>query len=350
MTTTTATTATTVTLPTSFPPPYAKDPIELSSITSSPPPYQPSSSSTFNPTTAIQIQTPGKPWLSLPLPLRPDPIPIFSLSSSGGEPAPLYTSLRPSRSSGSCYLTDATTSQTLSTTTYQCGPSRPPQVRLFLPFSNPQGTQTRPQSSSSSSSSPSSEPEPESSEIQPAEYDAFPLKSTSLLSRTTIFQTRLGTFQWRYASRSERKSEPLLSKHQRDYFHCESHSLLLLERVTRISHGGGGHASKPQEVRTVVGKFVRSKETRTEGSSASSAGNGGRLLLDLAKLDEFYYGVTQGGEGDQKQEQEQGKEETDKEMMTVMAVTTCLVMLKKEVDRRRAQQIMIMAGAASGGA
>lgn len=114
-----------------------------------------------------------------------------------------------------------------------------------------------------------------------------------------------------------------------------------------------------EEVRTVVGKFLRSKEYRSEGSSACSAGNGGRLVLDLSKLDVEGWEVGVGvgeeegegeGEGKWEGEEDKGKEEkVDKDMMEVMAVTTCLVMLKKEVDRRRAQQIMIMAGCVGGG-
>lgn len=295
------TTITTLTTITSSPPPYANS-LELSS----PPAYQPrfSSSSSFTPTQTLQIQTPGKPWLSLPLAPRPDPIPIFSLSGPCPS-APLYTSIRPSRSSGSCSLfTPSSSTNPLSSTTYRFGPSNPPIVQLFHPYS------------------------PEK------EYDSFPLKSPHLLSRTVQFQTRLGTFQWRYASRAERKAENAGASQP-------ANSLILLERVTRISHDLNS-TSKPEEVRTVIGKFLRSTEYRSEGSSASSAGNGGRLVLDLSKLD-----VEGLGEGEGQGEKEGG--EVDKEMVEVMAVTTCLVMLKKEVDRRRAHQIMIMSGCAVGG-
>jgi len=154
--------------------------------------------------------------------------------------------------------------------------------------------------------------------------------------------------------------------------------LILLERVTRISHGNGttttttttGRSERQEkeeeevvvveeEVRTVVGKFLRSKEYRSQGSSACSAGNGGRLVLDLSKLQDVEEDGLCGGaeqdqeeEGETEKEKEKGKEEEklDRDMMEVMAVTTCLVMLKKEIDRRRAQQIMIMVGCVGGGA
>ncbi|KAK4460311.1 hypothetical protein QBC42DRAFT_272707 [Cladorrhinum samala] len=323
---------------------------------SSPPPYQPRSSSSFTPTHTLQIQTPGKPWLSLPLPPRPDPIPIFSLSGGPSPPVPLYTSIRPSRCSGSCSLfaqsspsSPQSSASRVSSTTYHFGPSNPPRVQLFHP----------------SYSSPSEK-----------EYDSFPLKSTHLLSRTVRFRTRLGTFQWRYASRAERKLENGGAGDRHPSTGC---SLILLERVTRISHGNGttttttttGRSERQEkeeeevvvvveeEVRTVVGKFLRSKEYRSQGSSACSAGNGGRLVLDLSKLQDVEEDGLCGGaeqdqeeEGETEKEKEKGKEEEklDRDMMEVMAVTTCLVMLKKEIDRRRAQQIMIMVGCVGGGA
>jgi hypothetical protein len=46
---------------------------------------------------------------------------------------------------------------------------------------------------------------------------------------------------------------------------------------------------------------------------------------------------------------ESGDVKVEREMAVLMVVSTCLVMLKREVDRRRAQQIAIIAGAGSGG-
>lgn len=268
------------------------------SILSAPPPYT-SSPHTFRPTIHLQIQTPGKPWLSLPFPPKPEPIPIFSVNPDDDEslsPEPRYISIRPERSSGSSYLVsgDAYLSnldgpaKPLSTTTYSFGPGRPPAVSLYLPS---QGQEVEEQ----------------------APWDTFSILSTRLLSRAQRLQhTRLGTFEWRYASRSERKA-------------LKANSVLALERIIRVAIVGG----KEEEVRRLVALFVRNEDTRTPGSSASSAGNGGRLMVDLSIWDEE-------GEG--------GK--TEREMVVVLIVTSAIAMLKKEVDRRRAQQIAIMAGGA----
>lgn len=73
-----------------------------------------------------------------------------------------------------------------------------------------------------------------------------------------------------------------------------------------------------------IAALVRNKETRTPGSKACSAGNGGELVLG---------------------EDVGGKDGVNEDLV----VATCLLMLKKEVDRRRTVQIMMIAGAASGG-
>ncbi|KAJ9165035.1 hypothetical protein NKR19_g826 [Coniochaeta hoffmannii] len=256
------------------------------SILSSPPPY--TSPHTFTPTVQLQIHTAGKPWLSLPLPPKPVPIPIFPVDGGNDAPSsePRYTSIRPAQNSGSSYLVSGSGEAKLSTTTYRFGPRKPPVVSLFLP-------------------SPGDE--------EQEAWDTFPVQSTSLLSRSQRLQhTRLGTFEWRYASRSERKA-------------LKANSVLVFEKIVRVAVAGG----KEEEVRRTVAMLVRSEETRTPGSSASTAGNGGRLMVDLSAWDE----------GDK----------TEREMLVVLIVTTALVMLKKEVDRRRAAQIAIMASAASGG-
>lgn len=272
------------------------------SILSSPPPY--TSSHTFLPTIHLQVQTPGKPWLCLPIPPKPVPIPIFDVNPNEGtlSTEPRYVSIRPERGSGSSYLVPGSSpesSKPLSTTTYRFGPGKPPVVSLFLP------TQDRDRQGSGSSGG--------QAEAEEEAWDTFPIHSTSLLSRSQrLHHTRLGTFEWRYASRSERNA-------------IKANSVLVLERVVRVAVAGG----KEEEDRRTVALFVRSEETRTPGSSASSAGNGGRLMVDLGAWEEG--------------------EKVEREMAVVLVATTVLVMLKKEVDRRRAQQIAIMASAAGGG-
>lgn len=89
-------------------------------------------------------------------------------------------------------------------------------------------------------------------------------------------------------------------------------SLLLLERVEGEGKG---------EVRTLVARFVRGEETRTPGTKASHAGNGGRLEMALERGGEDLFA---GGVGEE------------------VVVATVLVMLKKEVDRRRGAQIAMI--------
>ncbi|KAK3946163.1 hypothetical protein QBC46DRAFT_368991 [Diplogelasinospora grovesii] len=301
------------------------DPPSLSTTTSSvvvdsPPPYSPPSSSgitSFRATVQLQIETPGKPLLSLPLPPRPDPITVSTATrsphSSTSVLEPKFVSVRPSRGSGSCYLIPAhpsspTTGNTeeeeeLSTTTYRFGPGRSPIVRLFSPHRHTHS---------------------DNDEVEGVEE--FELKSVGLLTRAVTFKTQRlgggGVFEWRYAGRKERRTYQQTTG-------MEVNNLLVLERVVKI-HAARNTNGRDEDVRTPVAYLVRNEEYRSVGSSASSAGNGGRLLVDMSLW------------GD-----ETRKGET--EMGLVMVVTTCLAMLKKEVDRRRAQQIAILAGGGSGG-
>ncbi|KAF2265088.1 hypothetical protein CC78DRAFT_532715 [Lojkania enalia] len=93
--------------------------------------------------------------------------------------------------------------------------------------------------------------------------------------------------------------------------------------------GFGGEGKKGTAlVLTMGGKriavLIRNDETRTPGSKTCSAGNGGELVLG---------------------EDVGGKEGILEELV----VASCLLMLKKEIDRRRAVQFAIIAGAAGSG-
>ncbi|KXX73421.1 hypothetical protein MMYC01_209911 [Madurella mycetomatis] len=328
------------------------------SIISEPPPYDEAAGApSFHPTAHLQIETTGKPWLSLPLPLRPNPIPIFTLhpdesSASAGSHNPKFLSLRPERGSGSCYLVSSSDSVPLSTTTYRFGPNRPPQVRLFHPANPP----LSPSTVRTLLFPPKDRENPEAAGagLGPEPWDEFTVCSLGLLTRAVTFRTRLGTFQWRYASRKERHARARAHAHTSSAAASdrpagaggEISSLLVLERVVRIAvarnqnHPGSpssssrdGAGGNDEQVRTVVAEFMRGPDYRTAGSSGSSAGNGGRLVVDIGLI---------GGDGDE------GEGKGDREMALVMVVTTCLLMLKREVDRRRAQQIAIMTGVASG--
>jgi hypothetical protein len=218
----------------------------------------------FLPTSSLQIQTAGKALFRLPSPLKELTIPIFSTETG----RPIYLSVREKRSSGNCRLIDAESEDehVLASTIYHWGPGKNPIVRIG---------------------------EGESAE-------EFEIISKSMLSRSVVFSCRWGTFEWRYAGRKE-KDEGV-------------NTLLVLERVD--------NEEGRQRVR--VAQLIRGEETRSPGSTSSSAGNGGRLEMCLDD-----------GEG--------------KLVDELTVVSTCLVMLKKEVDRRRAMQVVMISAAITGG-
>ncbi|KAF6842323.1 hypothetical protein CMUS01_03214 [Colletotrichum musicola] len=262
----------------------------------------------FTPTTHFQIETSGKQWLSLPTGTRPDPIPVYRVEEGSWTPhsTPAYTSLRFSRGDSSCHLVrgDDASQTPVCTTLYRFGPGKPPVFRL--PRQPPS------QSSASDPSSPTgtlvSEQEDEANE----ELD-LPIVSKSITSRTQVLKTPHGTFQWRYASRKERAAVP------------EANQLLVCELVQKVALEGGKHA----EEKTRIAQLIRGEGTRSRGSGRTTAGNGGRLMVDLFKWTELKDGSREVAEG--------------------LIVASCICMLKKEVDRRRMQQIMIL-GAGVGGA
>lgn len=236
----------------------------------------------FSHTDAFQIETAGHPTFHLPLPPKPVPIPVFRVDADGTIGDMTYESLRAKRSSGSCSLVRAgagdLSEAPVCSTTYRFGPGKNPQMQLH-------------------------------GRLDP--HEQFEVVGRGFTTRAQRIRTHLGTFEWRYAPRADRKA-------------VGANSLLLLERVTTVAVAGG----KQEEHRAVVGMLVRNAELRTMGSSGCTAGNGGRLLLNLT---------------------EWAEEKIEREQMEIFAISSCIVMLKKEVDRRRAQQFMIMAGAAGGG-
>ncbi|TQW00512.1 hypothetical protein V2A60_001591 [Cordyceps javanica] len=234
----------------------------------------------FNNTSAFQIDTAGHPLFYLPLPPKAIPIPIFRVQTDGTVGELAYESLRNKRSSGSCALVRAghdVSEAPVCSTTYRFGPGKNPQIQLH-------------------------------GRLDPNEtYEA---QGKGLTTRAQSIRTHLGTFEWRYASRSDRKA-------------LGASSLLLFERVTTVALAGG----KSEERRSVLGMFVRNAELRTHGTHGCTAGNGGRLLLNLTEW------------ADAKVEHEQ---------MEILAISSCIMMLKKEIDRRRVQQFMMMNGGGGG--
>ncbi|KAL7805862.1 hypothetical protein V8C26DRAFT_358637 [Trichoderma gracile] len=235
-----------------------------SSLSSSP--SQPS----FHCTKAFQIESQGHPLIALPTPPRPVSIPIYNVDVASGQVAHLaYESFRLQRCSGNSILvrTGDSEEDPICRTTYRWGPGRPPKMQLTGALS----------------------------------YDEeFEVVNKGLTTRAQVFRTHLGTFSWRYAAKGERKA-------------AGANSLLVLDRIIMVALEGGGQ----EERRIPVAWFVRNEEVRTRGTKATTAGNGGRLMVDLREWE----GTK--GEGEQ---------------MEVLVVASCLVMLKKEVDRRRMQQ------------
>ncbi|EWY93302.1 hypothetical protein FOYG_06565 [Fusarium oxysporum NRRL 32931] len=248
-----------------------------------------SSTSGFYPTKQLQIQAPGFALIRLPLPPQPDPIYVFNVAATGELDDAEYVSIRPTRNSGSCFLARANdpTQAALCTTTYRFGPGKPPKIRFVGDGS------------------------------QNGQAEEIEISCKGVLTRSTIMRTHLGTFEWRYSSRAERRSAKASVGEEID---C----LLILDQVMKVAVAGG----RQEERRRKVGQFVRSDGLRTQGSRRSSAGNGGRLMLDLREwLDRKNEAIE----------------------MEILAVVSCVSMMKKEVDRRRMHQTMAIMGGASGG-
>ncbi|GAW23670.1 hypothetical protein ANO14919_132450 [Xylariales sp. No.14919] len=260
----------------------------------------------FTPTKQLQIQTPGKSILSAPTPARPDPIPIFELTPSGHLDRPLYLSVRPERSSGSCFLThgDDETQAPLTTTTYRFGPGRRPVVVLGDPARNPAiGTGVQ---------------GGEGSQPDEPEGQGFEIAGRSVFSRAVRFGVPgLGAFGWRYGNASERAAAAADSLLVCEVFLPAEHHKARIG--ARLGFGKHGEESKGKDVPRRVAQLVRNETLRSPGSTRSSAGNGGRLVLDLSVFDEKL-----------------------RERAEWLVVTTAVTMLKREVDRRRAQQIAVI--------
>lgn len=278
----------------SLPPEYAEgDYIELGGLstprtsTESLPAYdeavssQPSSAAAtagLRPTHTYQVESSGHPLLALPLAPRPSPIGVFAVQPDGSLGPLAYQSLRHARCSGDSVLVradDPLALAPLCSTTYRFGPGRPPRIQLQGELARRGGG------------------------------EAFEVAGEGVCTRAHTVRTHLGTLRWRYAGRRETKA-------------AGASSLLVLERVT-----GVGAAER----RTRIAQLVRSEALRTPGTTRATAGNGGRLLVDL--------GEWVGGKAEARAAE-------------VLVLSSCLVMLKKEVDRRRAAQCMVLAGASGG--
>ncbi|KAF0328082.1 hypothetical protein GQ607_004562 [Colletotrichum asianum] len=229
----------------------------------------------FTPTVQFQIESSGKHWLSLPRGTKPDLIPVFRVGEGRWNcSTPAYRSLRFSRSDNSCILIrgDDVAQMPVCTTLYRFGPGKPPVFRLQKICE-------------------------EDSDLQ--------IRSKSMTSRTQILKTPHGTFRWRYASRKERAAVE------------GAETLLICELVQQAIPVSG---MKTEEKASRVAQLVRGEKTRTPGTGRSTAGNGGRLMMDLFRWTDLKDG--------------------SKDTVECLIVASCICMLKKEVDRRRMHQLI----------
>ncbi|KAM4059973.1 hypothetical protein HRG_002409 [Hirsutella rhossiliensis] len=245
--------------------------------------FSPSSATGLEATHVFQVETHGHPLFALPISPRPDPILVYSVLPTGEIGPEVYQSLREKRNSGSCTLVRAGDGgqgqMPVCNTAYRFGPYRPPKIRLLGDVAHDQD---------------------------------FEVHDKACHTRAQVIRTHLGTFRWRYASRAECKA-------------IGASSLLVLDLITTVAAAGG---AKQGERRRAVAQLVRNETLRTQGTGGTTAGNGGRLLVDLRNW------VDSKGEAQQ---------------MEVLVIASCITMLKKEVDRRRMHQLIVIAGGASGG-
>jgi len=239
------------------------------------PPHPLSVTSCFEPPSmrpgaTLHISAHGVGLLRFPLPSSELEIPIFHDDGSLA-----YTSIRGKRSSGNAVLSHSKLGNVVSTT-YSCGPGRAPVLRLLHGASGSNGD-----------------------EGQIKIRGKWP-------SRSVWFEDVEGrVFSWGYDRTKDSNAKKVNT---------------MVLRQQELSGCGGCCARR---LGKTVALLIRSEETRAPGSSRSSAGNGGQLILDqdaASHLDE------------------------------AVIVATCLVMLKKEVDRRRRMQTAVMVGVVAGAA
>ncbi|CAK7198979.1 hypothetical protein SEUCBS139899_001647 [Sporothrix eucalyptigena] len=329
-----------------------------------------SSLASFHPTLQLQLDTTGKSSCSaIAATLRPDPICAYLVSGSDDtalyHEEPALVSLRTKRSSNSCTLVTGQSygrltgrrnygsdQITVGSTVYRIGPGRPPRVGLFAV--DQQIHEQLP------ALTVASEKEPNGT----VPWDKYEIHNKSIFNRVQTFRTRLGTYEWRYATRAERKalSKQLIETASRSgtgamptlkevtKYHSVN-NLMVLERVTQVygsvdNGEGASSVGKPQEVRRPVARLIRSKAMRTPGSSSHSAGNGGRLQMDLSEwMPSAAAAAAATNTGDSKAAQPSADEQTDRDMAIALIVSSCITMLKREVDRRRGQEAAVVASA-----
>jgi len=201
------------------------------------------------------------------IPMHPYELVINILNTDGSL---AYASTRNSRCSGSCVLSSPDTGE-VARTTYFWGPFRQPIVSL-LPTGNKLAGETYGAGTS--------------------EGEEIKVISRGMLKGTAVFTSaKWGTFEWSYAWRKENNMRV---------------NLLILEK--RVPDENDSTQYKLFK----IAELERSDETRTEGSTKHSAGNGGRLGVSW---------------------------EASREIDESLIIASLLIMLKKEIDRRRMRQM-----------
>lgn len=122
------------------------------------------------------------------------------------------------------------------------------------------------------------------------------VKSRSMVSRAQVFDTSLGKFEWRYGANEEQAA-------------CNADSLLVMERIDRVSLPAGGQSKSGAR----VAQLIRNDQFRTPGTKKYSGGNGGRLFIDLRMWHDDKH--------------------TSPQRVEAFVVASCILMLKREADR-----------------
>ncbi|RYP23430.1 hypothetical protein DL765_001135 [Monosporascus sp. GIB2] len=226
----------------------------------------------FVPTATLQVQAIGYDVNQALTGRTLENISVFRSGSRDAE----YVSIRLKKNSNSCALVRVSDEATLISTIYRWGPGRRPRMRILNPHSKV-----------------SIEDAIKNDNVR---GELIEVKSHSMVSRTQVFDTSLGKFEWRYGTREEQAA-------------CNADSLLVMERIDRVSLPGGGQSKSGAR----VAQLIRNDQFRTPGSKKYSGGNGGRLFIDMRMWNEDKH--------------------TSPQRVEAFVVASCLLMLKREADR-----------------
>ncbi|KAL1962355.1 hypothetical protein VTN77DRAFT_9768 [Rasamsonia byssochlamydoides] len=224
----------------------------------------------FHPVRQLRIDACGIGLLRLPLPSSQLEIPVYD--ADNGSLA--YVSTRSRRCSGDAILSHPLRGAVVSTT-YFFGPCRDPVVRVL------------------SAAGGTDKDDPNTVDV--------PL-SGKWTSRAVLFRVAGRMLEWSYAKGKDRTTG-------------ENVNLIVLR-----CRPDNDDASKEGDSK-ILAQLIRSKDTRSPGSSRCTAGNGGLLVIDR---------------------------DAEQYLDECLVVATCLIMLKREIDRRRMLQMAMIAGAAGG--